>query len=304
MSSETAFYHKISQNYTKLHNVIFWFKTILINKDTTTVESNRDFDAFNYVNYEGLKDYNIKKIHSSKNFNTIEDNSYYSIYQLKWISNYDNRIYSPKVVNRYDSIEDYYNSDIDINSNPLIINKALPYINNNDISSVNISYKKSPNSPNKYLIKISDFKDSESFIIHFNQSFSKSWKLKWIDKKQFENIKCNDSHISFTITNNSYCNYSEKSLLKLDDYSLLKNKWIDEGLHFSGNFIWNSWLISKQDIPWKIINDDELFAIIIYNKQLYYTLYLTIIWLSLIIILLITIIEECLLYIKRFHNEK
>jgi hypothetical protein len=101
-----------------------------------------------------------------------------------------------------------------------------------------------------------------------NLTFWMSWKFKWITQSEFDNVHCRDDYTTFEITDNSFCNYPSW-VLRISDTRYLFKKSLDESTHFEWNYVWNTWLIDAKDLPKN--TDKILYAVIIYEKQIYYT---------------------------------
>jgi len=59
-----------------------------------------------------------------------------------------------------------------------------------------------------------------------------SWKLKWINRSEFDSIKCSDEYKYYSITDNSACNYKQSYLKTLLDYTYINRKGVKENNHF------------------------------------------------------------------------
>lgn len=95
-----------------------------------------------------------------------------------------------------------------------------------------------------------------------------TWRVKWIKKSDFDAIKCTSEYVTFDITQNSRCFYEGK-ILDFSPLLFLNNPQVPDKKHFEGNFVGNTWLIEEEDIP-DYIDNNELYALIIYEKQLWY----------------------------------
>ena len=164
---------------------------------------------------------------------------------------------------------------------------------------VQISYKKSVLQPTKIYTKIQNIGSKKWFLIQLNQTFWMSWKIKWITKEEFEEKNCINNNRNFVFTNNSFCEY-KASILDLSDLKYLFRKWVKEQNHFEWNFVWNAWLVEEDDISSESKDKKELYAVIIYEKQIWYDLILLIALLTFLSLSFLSVYQE----IKDFKNTK
>ena len=200
---------------------------------------------------------------------------------------YDFLLYSPKTVIYSQNFNTLTNDSLDVNASPVILPNDAPQIPDTTLGNVKIAYKISPLEPYKYYLHITDIKNINSFLIQFNQMYSSNWKIKLVSKAYFDEEPCLTNWKAFPITNNSYCQY-KNSLLDLGDITLLNKQNLSDSQHFQGNFVGNTWVISPQDFQGK----NELYLVIIYTKQIYYTYAILIAGITLMILFTIYIIQE------------
>ncbi len=239
-----------------------------------------------------------------------KDSENFIIYWIKWEQESDYLIYSPKDIYTK-NIKNFFNESIDIISRPVIIDDTsynwLKYIKDNTLSSINqgirIDYKLSNVNPTKFILKISNIDSSYPFLIHLNQTFSINWELKWITKEEFLSYKCDNTNDYLFITNNRSCIIEWRSHLdSLNDYKYLSAPWVNKSNHFEWNFIGNTWLVKQDDIPNEMKWTSELYAVLIYQKQFWYILSLMISAWSFWILLILVLIQESYIFMKK--NEK
>ena len=197
------------------------------------------------------------------------------------------------------NLDNFFTKKFDITQKPINIdpesfhyprvmkNFTIPENNKN----IQIEYKNSPLQPSKIYLKFSQVDTTQPFLLQLNQTFWMSWKLKWISKQDFEEKKCESNWESFKLTQNSNCNYKSQ-ILDLWDIKYLNYPSIPEENHFEWNFVWNTWLIRPNDIPNNIKNESELYAVIIYEKQIWYSIALVISWFTFACLLLLTAYQE------------
>ena len=142
---------------------------------------------------------------------------------------------------------------------------TIPESNQN----ISLRYKRSVLQPTKIYLKVGAVDTTEPFLIQLNQTFGMSWKLKWITQEEFEEKSCADAYQEFAITQNKYCNYRAQ-ILDIRDTKFLSKTAVPESQHFEGNFVGNTWLVTPGDIPPEYQGKNELYAVVIYEKQIWY----------------------------------
>jgi len=294
------------QNLSILNNKnIFVFKNIRnpeIWEFDYVAPSDDLWTAWRYLNY----------LNKNKDLIIEESNTEFTKFIPIYKDDYEYFLYSPSNIIR-ENIDDFLNKDIDIKSRPIVIddesfhkprsidNFKIPETNQN----IRIDYKRSLINPTKYFLKISDVDTSQPFLVQLNQTFGMSWKLKWIDEDEFRRYNCKDDYEYFPITNNSYCLIEwDNHLSSLWDYKYLNKKEVPEKNHFEWNFVWNTWIVTPESLREEDRWKKELYAVIIYEKQLWYIWSIMISLWTLWVLILLTIIQEYSLYKKRKNDKK
>jgi hypothetical protein len=202
---------------------------------------------------------------------------------------YDFFIYSPENVIMMKGIQDIFDNSLDINARPVVVNK-----NNNlavHYQSPHFAYKIDPSNPTKFYLRISNINTSEPFLIQLNQTFDDNWKIIWVNEKYYDQISCTSKWQLFTITNNEQCQYQD-SFINLGDIQLLGKRQVNNTGHFKGNFIGNGWEVLPQDIPSFAKHNNDLYAVIIYQNQIYFSYAIFIAFISLILLAACGFIQE------------
>lgn len=236
-----------------------------------------------------------------ENIESFEDGNI-SLYRPLDYEKWDYLLYSPQKI----LFEDSYNvlfDDKPFQNGSLILSKdvspRIGYINGNLLKSKELEIKKSRYNRHKFYVKINGVNISESFFIHLSQTFSGSWKLKWITKGEYDSVPCINNYTSYDLSKNKYCNYKEKVIL-LDDLKYLRRSEIEAEKHFFGNFIGNTWLVETDKIPFEYdFEDGNLYAVVIFDKQIVFSILLYISTLTLVILLLLTLISSIIKLIMR-----
>ena len=70
--------------------------------------------------------------------------------------------------------------------------------------------------------------------------------------------------------------------------------------HKKGNFVGNTWMIEPDDIPSQVKQGNEIYAVIIYEKQIYYTIALIISGFTFLILSLLALLDAY----KKFQKSK
>lgn len=241
-----------------------------------------------YYWYNNTKDIETAAQKQYENFSNIEylekatENEDFTIFRFDDADEYEFFIYSPWEIVYTEDTESFFNEQLDFTKQPLIIDLnafssplfrgkyqlQIPSSNSN----INVEYKKSYHNNTKYFVKLSNVDTSSLFMLQLNQTFDTNWKIKWIDKEEYEKYNCNtQSERIFPLSNNSNCLLeSDNYLSSIYNYKYLNSKTIPSIQHFEGNLVWNSWLISPNDLREQDKWNSELYAVVIFEKQLWY----------------------------------
>jgi hypothetical protein len=222
------------------------------------------------------KDYYDKAI-SSKDLNIIENNSGFAQFGFQNSEKNDFSVYLPKKVLTMDA-DNFFDEKIDPEMRPVIVDREsakkikITKSIRDDLSKndFEIFAKDSFKDRSKYYLKFSNIDTENNFLVQLNQVFDPAWKLKWIQKNDFEKEKCVSLIQNFDATKNSFCDFQPK-MLSLGDINYLKVSSIGEKNHFAGNFVGNTWLVAPDDIPENMKGQKELYAVLVYEKQIYYS---------------------------------
>lgn len=301
VNQKQADLNNIVNNLKEKNNIenssLFNLKNIFVFKDIRNA-SEWQFDFFQVKDYVWESKMYYEKFKNHKNLYTKQDNENFSQFWLKDDNKYEYKIYSPvKIISS--EIDTFFENKIDIKTKPLLVDsKSFQKIENienfqipKENQNIQISVKESVLNPTKYYIKLSNLDTSKPFLLQMNQTFGMSWKIKWVDKSYFDEKNCIDEYKNYSITQNSICQYKTK-LLELEDIRLLNKPEVNNKNHFEWNFVWNTWLVNPEDIPNEMKWEKELYAVIIYEKQIYYSYSLVISWLIFLTLILLTIIQE------------
>ena len=276
---------------------IFNLKNIFVFHDVRNPKEGQ-FDFYPIEDYALKSEKYYKQLIGASDLYIKQDNPNFTQFGFKKGDDLDFFVYAPASIYAQD-IDNFFDKKLDITQKPVNIdsqsfhypqmmkNFTIPENNKN----IHIEYKKSSLQPSKIYLKFSQIDTTQSFLLQLNQTFWISWKLKWISKQDFEEKKCESNWESFKLTQNSNCNYKSQ-ILDLWDIKYLNYPSIPEENHFEWNFVWNTWLIRPNDIPNNIKNESELYAVIIYEKQIWYNIALVISWFTFTCLLLLTAYQE------------
>jgi len=228
-----------------------------------------------------------------------DTNDNFTKFYFKNQNAYDFFIYSPSSTVEK-PVQQIFDNKLDIYKRPVIVNQTLKsgIANSGNIS---IDYKISNLNSTKYYVELSNF-NSNSFLLQMNQSYSKNWKIIWINAETFNSVKCGAKSF-FSITNNTSCSYS--GLFDPRDFSLLSNHSLSESSHLTGNYIGNLWVIDPKTIPLAAIHNGKAYAVIIYEKQIYYNIAILLTVVASIIFLGLMLVQELYNYsIEKYEHTK
>lgn len=279
--SEKLLYNSNLDNLRVTHNL----KNIVIPNDIVKKLPNTNDLS---VGEKELKKISREKRSLQSNINlNLETNPNFNFYSYNQKNEYDFFIYSPLVVVKKDVDNIFDNSvKVDIDSRPVFTDSRLE-IN----QSPKIGYKISSSNPTKYYFQ-AETKNNKTFILQFNQTFSKNWKIKWITKQDFEKVNCYNTK-KYPITNNNRCEF-ESELLSLSNVYFLNNQGVSENKHQRSNILGNMWIIDPSEIEDKYKSKNQIYGIIIYEKEIYYSWMVLIsiaTFLSLVLLLFIEILN-------------
>ncbi len=298
-SDFVKFYNQIYDNLGKdnISNLsVFNIKNIFVFKDV--VDSEKQIDSYQVSNTE----YNSKKINSNlqdqKDLKAVEENENFSHYRFIDADDYDFLIYSPKTLVDI-RLENFYEKKLDLSSKPLFFDRTkLNNINiirdiNFKLNSPHVSFKVFSNNPNKYYVKVSVEK-IYPFLLQLNQTFSKDWQVYFISSSEWEKEKCATEAKNFSITENDYC-VVFGTPIDFKDLSLFSEKRLKPENHFLGNIANNTFLITKEDIPQKFYQGNDLYMIIYFRKQIYYLMSLilsSLVFVSVFVVMILEIVRN------------
>lgn len=272
-------------------------KNIFVFKDILNPKIG-EFEYYEVKDYVWESKMYYYKLINDSNLYVKQDNENFAQFWLNYDDKYEYKIYSPaKIIPS--EIDTFFETKIDIYDKPLLVDsKSFQKIENienfkipKENQNININVKESVLNPTKHYIKLSNIDTSKPFLLQMNQTFGMSWKIKWVDKSYFNEKPCLDEYTNYSITDNSVCQYKSK-LIELEDIRLLGKPEVNNKNHFEWNFVWNTWIINPEDIPNEMKWEKELYAVIIYEKQIYYSYALIISWLTFLILIILTIIQE------------
>lgn len=209
-----------------------------------------------------------KTIFDSNNLLSSNKNESFMHYYFTDKNHYDFFIYSPKAVVNKD-FNNALDDSLDVNSRPVVFESGYSLPSN--LQGPTIYYKQSPENSTFYPMRISNIVGAEKFILQFNQTYNKDWKIKQVNKEYFESITCSDDWKSFKITNNFRCQY-ENALVYIKNISLLTKPELAATEPLKGNLIGNAWIIDPRQLPIDQDGGEDLYAVIIFEKQLWYTI--------------------------------
>ncbi|MEK7570700.1 MAG: hypothetical protein AAB553_00360 [Patescibacteria group bacterium] len=182
---------------------------------------------------------------------------------------YDFLLYSPLEIVQKDTSESIVDNSLDAAQRPVVVSSDSLFAKE-QVQSVNVAYKISSMNPTKYYVHISA-DNQKPFMLQLNQVYGSSWKLKWVDKAYFDSKQCMTAWEVFPMTNNQRCQYDSK-LFEIGDIELLAKPSLRDSLHSQSNFGNNSWLVKPEEVPISIRGQKDLYAVLIIEKQIYYTI--------------------------------
>lgn len=281
---------------------IFNIKNIILFKDVKNLNWQK-FDWFEDKDYQSNIKYLSQKLSKSKNLaiQKVSNNFEHFVPKNNW--EYDFFLYNPSIF-QWTSVDALTKSGVvDLKSTPLLVNTGAFQIPLSQVISfsgakTNFFYKKSTINPTKIYLKISRESINKPFLLQLNQAFWLTWKIKWVDHDYFDSKNCITSIKSFPLTHNASCEY-DSNLIEINNTMLLQKDEVPALQHFEWNFIGNAWIIRPEDIPENMRWQKELYAVIIYEKQIWYSYTLLLSGLTFLILLVATVVQETKYYLSK-----
>jgi hypothetical protein len=225
------------------------------------------FTTPGYFNYEKYTQEKFFELNKSKELALNKENKYYYLFKFRNSEEYDFLIYVPQTIKSEKAL---FNESFDEAFMPVFVNNdEIENLNSTIDKNIQIEYKKDFLDPTKYFVKISNIGNKE-FILQFNRRYSKNWKIKLIDEKIYENKECLSNFKNFEISKNTYCSV-KNNLFSFEDSKNIIFKPELAAPHFKGNLIGNGWKIDPSELE-NGIDQKEIYLIITYKSQIYYTL--------------------------------
>jgi hypothetical protein len=237
---------------------------------------------------------NTKKKLDTNPLLDVEKNENFNFYFYKNKYDYDFFIYSPLSVVNKNTIDSITDNSLNILNRPVVLTEKNNF--NARQQNVKVFYKNPLNLPTTYYLKLTMSDTELPLILQMNQTFNESWKLKLIDKSDFENIQCQTEIIQNKITNNESCRYKD-SLLPLENIRLLTQEKLIPANHIRGNYLGNTWIINPSQLN-DNRNNNDLFIAIIYQNT--YTIFIALS--SILLLLLLTVAQEAV-HLKKTHKK-
>jgi len=287
-SGDTFELSKKLENTTVVGNlrVIYNLKNIIIANDIVRTKGPGPLTGDKEL--QDVKD--AKKVLGTNPLLGVVKNNNFNQYYFKNKNQYDFTIYSPKSV-VYKNIGEIGDNSLNLKQSPIVLREQDQINIPSNLQGVKVFYKISPTNPTRYDVKIFGIDQSKPFIIQLNQAYGTAWELKFVDENTFNNNPCVGEIKEFGITNNQRCQY-DTGIFDLGSLKLLTDSGLRDEDHFVGNFLGNGWLINQKDIPVQFRGNSNLYAVLIYTKQIYYTYTIIIAGVSFIALLILCIVQE------------
>ena len=202
----------------------------------------------------------IKKIIARDNNLNRQENVNFSHYSFLEKDNYDFFLYAPLKLVRG---QDIFGESVNIHERPVFTDEKMSIG-----QSPEVEYKASPLNGTKIFLKVK-LADTSPFVLQLNQSFNRNWHLRWITKGEFEKEKCINEN-SYSITNNKRCQISIPPM-SIGDGTYLLRQSLSENAHFKSNLLNNMWYIMPDKYADSVYDNDYLYAVITYDKQIYFS---------------------------------
>jgi hypothetical protein len=197
-----------------------------------------------------------------------------SFYKLRNAEEYDFFLYQPREL-VYLPKNNFFKDQIDLSKRPVVVDQfSAPIfytVSDASISSsdeVKIEVKFSKKDPNLVLAKISGQKNTD-LLLQFNQMYSKSWNLYFVDKSYWDRSPCIVNSAYYPSTNNSRC-ITDSFPINLDGFLLADSNRLGKHLHDRGNYIGNLFLLPSSEISKFRDGNGEIYIALYFEKQLYY----------------------------------
>lgn len=230
----------------------------------------------------------------AKNSNLIRvEEPNFDLFYYKDKDKYDFFIYLARQL-VYKQVSDLFDNSLDIYQAPAVVSKNLQV----DLDQkAEISYKNSSINATKHYLKISNWDRQKPLSLQMNLLFGKAWTVRWIDRETYDARPCTSQIEYHEITKNYRCRYA-RSLLDFGDILYLNRPLLNPANHMEGNFLGNNWLIYPEDIPEEYRQDQDLYLVIISDKQIYLTYSILTTFSVIIFLLVLSFVQELDLFKK------
>jgi hypothetical protein len=255
-------------------NNLYFFngKNIFIFKDVRN--NDRQFDYFARKNYVQLSQDYYNKMREESAFVLQDDNAHFAHFIASNADKADFAVYSPKTILFIEPEDFFAQENIDMRRRAMLVDKKAfgqpSNLSNIELNpDIKLAFKTDIDNATKQVVKIENIQKGKTFLIQLNKTFGRGWKIKWVDKTYFEKSACLDDWKDFVFSHNSSCHVKFFNW-NWYDIALLWAPSVRENHHFEGNFVGNTWLVTPTDIPKNLQQEQELHAVLIYEKQIYY----------------------------------
>lgn len=225
---------------------------------------------------------------------------------MSWIDVYSNNTtnHSLYIADRVNSIDDslfqnialYNRKESDLDNLYLLNNSLSGNINNSvfvssswiwetQLTKWSLDVLYNPIKPYYYFLKIIPDQKNIPLLIQLNKTYSHWWKMHIISKIQYQNmLEMSQKKEYFSETRNSF-SFLDTAFISpfLEKWSLIN--------HMKGNFVGNAWMIKPDDIPSQMKQESEIYAVIIYEKQIYYTIALIVSGFTFLMLFLLSLLD-------------
>lgn len=231
---------------------------------------------------------------------SLQQNNNFDVFSFKNKNNYDFFLYSPQKIFVKNSVDSIFDNSLQLSPRPAVLNQQEGNnVSTNLQQNINISYKQSQFDPTQVYLKLSGVRKDKPFMVQFTQEYRPGWKLLWISKNIYQNKQCINKPVSYSLTNNSQCQFAA-SLIDPSIISLLGNQSVDSSHHLEGNYITNSWFINPDSIPQYAKDGNEVYAVIVYDDQIYYIITLLMAGGVLLFVCIYTLMQEVKILCQKY----
>lgn len=269
---QAKLFNEILKHPTSENLKYFGLNNVLLYKDLQNPKKNEFVYFNNQRDYKKESEKKYLSFKQSDNLFPVYDSKRFARFQPTNKKNFDYLVYSPNTVVQKD-VETVVDGDEDFSAKkPLILDKYPTNIPQIDLApfatgnaNVHVDAKQAIKDRGVVYVKVSNISEGKQFLLHLNQTFSPQWRVAVISQKTYENVNCENATV-YEDTQNSLCFY-QGHVMDPQSLKIFFAKQ-EEGKHFEGNIIGNTWLLNPENLNPR--SNGDIYIALYYKRQMWY----------------------------------